>query len=182
MESMKGKLDGSALRVPIPTGSLTDFTATLKKSATVEKTSYGAGLKMLDRFASGMESLGSKVARLDKPSLMRSAKSMTGLDDWGGAQFLPYLEELLLQVQEQDPTTLARVVIRQAFLQALATRLRLAKHLDDHPEIRDVAIERPLFIVGFPRTGRLRPAQPNCRLVRPGDIEVLVGDQHRAHP
>jgi len=37
MESMKGKLDGTALRVPTPTGSLTDFTATLKKAATVEE-------------------------------------------------------------------------------------------------------------------------------------------------
>ena len=37
MESMKGKLDGGALRVPIPTGSLTDFTANLKKKATVEE-------------------------------------------------------------------------------------------------------------------------------------------------
>ncbi len=35
MESMKGKLDGGALRVPVPTGSLTDFTANLKKTATV---------------------------------------------------------------------------------------------------------------------------------------------------
>ena len=37
MESMKGKLDGTALRVPTPTGSLTDFTANLKKAATVEQ-------------------------------------------------------------------------------------------------------------------------------------------------
>jgi glyceraldehyde 3-phosphate dehydrogenase len=37
MQAMKGKLDGTALRVPIPTGSLTDFTATLKKSASVEE-------------------------------------------------------------------------------------------------------------------------------------------------
>jgi glyceraldehyde 3-phosphate dehydrogenase len=37
MESMKGKLDGSALRVPIPTGSLTDFTVNLKKSASVDE-------------------------------------------------------------------------------------------------------------------------------------------------
>jgi glyceraldehyde 3-phosphate dehydrogenase len=36
MESMKGKLDGMALRVPTPTGSLTDFTATLQQAATVE--------------------------------------------------------------------------------------------------------------------------------------------------
>ena len=37
MESMKGKLDGTALRVPIPTGSLTDFTVNLKKSASVDE-------------------------------------------------------------------------------------------------------------------------------------------------
>ena len=36
MQSMKGKLDGTALRVPTPTGSLTDFTANLKKAASVE--------------------------------------------------------------------------------------------------------------------------------------------------
>ena len=35
MESMKGKLDGTALRVPVPTGSITDFTANLKKKASV---------------------------------------------------------------------------------------------------------------------------------------------------
>jgi glyceraldehyde 3-phosphate dehydrogenase len=37
MESMKGKLDGNALRVPIPTGSLTDFTVNLKKAASAEE-------------------------------------------------------------------------------------------------------------------------------------------------
>ncbi len=37
MESMKGKLDGTALRVPIPTGSLTDFTVNLRRKASVEE-------------------------------------------------------------------------------------------------------------------------------------------------
>ena len=37
MQSMKGKLDGTAIRVPVPTGSLTDFTATLRKKASVEE-------------------------------------------------------------------------------------------------------------------------------------------------
>ncbi|CAN5514612.1 type I glyceraldehyde-3-phosphate dehydrogenase [soil metagenome] len=35
MASMKGKLDGTSLRVPVPTGSITDFNAVLAKSATV---------------------------------------------------------------------------------------------------------------------------------------------------
>ena len=36
MQAMQGKLDGTALRVPVPTGSITDFTAVLKKDATVD--------------------------------------------------------------------------------------------------------------------------------------------------
>jgi len=35
MESMKGRLDGTSLRVPVPTGSITDFTGNLKTAATV---------------------------------------------------------------------------------------------------------------------------------------------------
>jgi glyceraldehyde 3-phosphate dehydrogenase len=34
---LKGKLNGNAMRVPVPDGSVTDFTATLKKAASVEE-------------------------------------------------------------------------------------------------------------------------------------------------
>jgi glyceraldehyde 3-phosphate dehydrogenase len=37
LESMKGKLDGTSLRVPVPTGSITDFVGNLKTEATVEQ-------------------------------------------------------------------------------------------------------------------------------------------------
>ncbi|GLW65071.1 glyceraldehyde-3-phosphate dehydrogenase [Actinomadura rubrobrunea] len=37
LPELKGKLDGYALRVPIPTGSATDLTVTLARSATVEE-------------------------------------------------------------------------------------------------------------------------------------------------
>ncbi|MGH9119791.1 MAG: type I glyceraldehyde-3-phosphate dehydrogenase [Acidimicrobiales bacterium] len=37
MESMKGRLDGTALRVPVPTGSLTDFVAVVSKETTVDE-------------------------------------------------------------------------------------------------------------------------------------------------
>ncbi len=36
LQSMQGKLDGKALRVPVPTGSLTDFTAVVKGEPSVE--------------------------------------------------------------------------------------------------------------------------------------------------
>jgi glyceraldehyde 3-phosphate dehydrogenase len=37
LPAMKGKLDGTSLRVPVPTGSIVDFTANLKTAATVEE-------------------------------------------------------------------------------------------------------------------------------------------------
>lgn len=37
LASMKGRLDGTSLRVPIPDGSITDFTGILKKEASVEE-------------------------------------------------------------------------------------------------------------------------------------------------
>jgi glyceraldehyde 3-phosphate dehydrogenase (phosphorylating) len=37
LEAMKGRLDGQSLRVPVADGSITDFTAVLKREATVEE-------------------------------------------------------------------------------------------------------------------------------------------------
>ena len=37
LESMQGKLDGTSLRVPIPTGSVTDFVGTLNQDVTVDE-------------------------------------------------------------------------------------------------------------------------------------------------
>jgi glyceraldehyde 3-phosphate dehydrogenase (phosphorylating) len=37
LESMKGKLDGTSLRVPVPDGSITDFTGVLSREATVDE-------------------------------------------------------------------------------------------------------------------------------------------------
>ena len=37
LESMKGKLDGTSLRVPVPTGSITDFVGNLSREVTVEE-------------------------------------------------------------------------------------------------------------------------------------------------
>jgi glyceraldehyde 3-phosphate dehydrogenase len=37
LEAMKGKLDGTSLRVPVPDGSITDFTAILNRDVTVDE-------------------------------------------------------------------------------------------------------------------------------------------------
>jgi glyceraldehyde 3-phosphate dehydrogenase len=47
MSSMKGKLDGTSLRVPVPTGSITDFVAMLDRDVTVAEVNaaYAAAAK-----------------------------------------------------------------------------------------------------------------------------------------
>jgi glyceraldehyde 3-phosphate dehydrogenase len=57
LEAMKGKLDGMSLRVPVPTGSITDFTAVLCTEATVadinsafKKAARSAALKGVLRY------------------------------------------------------------------------------------------------------------------------------------
>ncbi|MEZ5209447.1 MAG: hypothetical protein R2690_21290 [Acidimicrobiales bacterium] len=37
LESMKGRLDGTSLRVPVPTRSITDFVGTLNREVTVDE-------------------------------------------------------------------------------------------------------------------------------------------------
>lgn len=49
---LKGKLDGLAMRVPVPCGSITDFVVTLKKSATVE--SVNAAMKAASKKMKGI--------------------------------------------------------------------------------------------------------------------------------
>jgi glyceraldehyde 3-phosphate dehydrogenase len=50
LASMKGKLDGTSLRVPVPTGSITDFTANVRKQVTVAdiNAAYAAAAKKGD--------------------------------------------------------------------------------------------------------------------------------------
>jgi glyceraldehyde 3-phosphate dehydrogenase len=47
LQSMQGKLDGTALRVPVPDGSVTDFVGVLKRDVTVDEVNaaYAAAAK-----------------------------------------------------------------------------------------------------------------------------------------
>lgn len=54
LQSMQGKLDGMALRVPVPTGSMTDFTAVVKGEPTVEEVNAAFAAAAADGRLSGV--------------------------------------------------------------------------------------------------------------------------------
>jgi len=92
--------------------------------------------------------------RLDTDDLLAEARATTGLDDFGGDDFLEPLRVLVDSLNEERSLhTLGALLIRGDILNALEIRLRLTDHRKRHPEIVDEVIDAPIFITGLPRTG-----------------------------
>jgi Sulfotransferase family len=92
--------------------------------------------------------------RLDVGQLMAAAETATGLSDWGKDRtFRIGLDKLAESMNAMDaPDTL----VRQAGMRltgSLITRLHFVEDEKQHPEVLQEKIERPLVIVGLPRTG-----------------------------
>ncbi|GLU37318.1 sulfotransferase [Pseudomonas sp. NBRC 100443] len=93
-------------------------------------------------------------AALDVPQLMRAAQQESGLSDWGDdASFQIGLERLVDSLNQiQAPAEFFQQA--QARLQhSLVTRLRLTEDARLNPEIVQASIERPIIVIGLPRTG-----------------------------
>jgi len=48
---------------------------------------------------------------------------------------------------------LGRAIAQQVALRLIRSQIRILKKLDQHPEVREQEIRRPVFVVGLPRTG-----------------------------
>ncbi|MGA1876256.1 MAG: sulfotransferase family protein [bacterium] len=97
---------------------------------------------------------GINMINLSSGSLLETSLRKTGLSDWGEDDFQTPLNVLLDSLEgEAKLTVLGRIAIRQTCLRILMNRLSIQENLRLHPEIKDIPIQRPLFIVGLPRTG-----------------------------
>ncbi|MDB5969793.1 MAG: hypothetical protein JWQ90_2243 [Hydrocarboniphaga sp.] len=91
---------------------------------------------------------------LDPAALIARAERATGLSDWGDYDFREGLQVLTRSLaQDSQLNTIGRVLLREYLHRTLSNRLLLRRDLLAHPEILDVEVRRPLFIVGLPRTG-----------------------------
>ena len=87
-------------------------------------------------------------------AVLERAMGATGLDDFGPDDFHERLG-LWLSEMDDDPDAvgLARLVLFGNTVRYASNRLRIADLLRLHPEIHDVPIERPVIVVGLPRSG-----------------------------
>ena len=85
---------------------------------------------------------------------MQAAERSVGLRDWGDdPSFRVGLRRLIEAVEDMQPATPFRDAVRTRMLHILQTRLRLVSDARQHPEIEAQTIDRPLAVIGLPRTG-----------------------------
>lgn len=111
-------------------------------------------IKALNLFGGGLRSIGLTWPSLDEKSLLDAAVRRAGSSDFGGERFLEGMRVLLESVErEAELSTLGRVSCRETLIRYLENRLRLTEYRKRNPEVAEQKVERPIFIVGLPRTG-----------------------------
>jgi hypothetical protein len=97
---------------------------------------------------------GTLAEPLTLDTLLRAAEKSTGLDNWGEDQtFQIGLEQLVKAVEAMDPSPEFRANVHNSLVQTLGLRLHMVDDAVKNPEITRARIEKPLIIVGLPRTG-----------------------------
>jgi hypothetical protein len=92
------------------------------------------------------------VLRAD--AVLDTARARTGLTDFGPDDFVERLDLWLGEMDEDDERTgLGRLGFFNDCVRYAANRLRIRALLDRHPEISEVPIDRPIVVVGLPRSG-----------------------------
>jgi hypothetical protein len=91
---------------------------------------------------------------LNKDQLMQDAVEKTGLSDFGSADFEEPLGRLIDALNnEAQLNDFGSFRAGMGISAGLCDRLQIWDYIGQHPEVNNEIVERPVFIVGLPRTG-----------------------------
>ncbi|MFT6142182.1 MAG: hypothetical protein ACJATT_000577 [Myxococcota bacterium] len=126
----------------------------MAKERTVSQDSIGPVVKALDVGIGALKALGVERTRLTEDAILGRAMRETGLSDFGDSRFRIPMRRILGMIEKRNGlNNMASVTFNHAMTQAAANRLRLVAYQKAHPDVHDVKVERPVFVLGFPRTG-----------------------------
>jgi hypothetical protein len=95
-----------------------------------------------------------RAITLDPDALVRAAERRTGLRAAGDDGFREPLARLCASAEsEADLHPLGRWLVRDHLVGLVAERLRLRDHVERHPEVLDVPVDRPVLVLATPRSG-----------------------------
>jgi len=139
---------------------------------TFEKPHRPLNVKLLNWTGKALSSMGINLEKFDEESLLKEAIKKTNLSDFGDDEFREPLQILVKSLEEEaNLNFFGHQAMKMTLVQRLANRLRIKEHLKKHPEIEEIPIKRPIFIVGLPKTGttplhRLLTQDPASRWLR----------------
>lgn len=91
---------------------------------------------------------------LDPDDIIQTAARKAKSEDFGDRGFEERLRRIVEAVErEAELHWIGRVAVRQSLVMTLESRFGVYRHRAAHPELVGVPIEKPVFIVGFPRSG-----------------------------
>jgi hypothetical protein len=110
--------------------------------------------QLFNRLGAVLDWLGLSFADLSEESLFSAVRYQTGLSDWENDFGRLALRVLLKSLEkESNLSCLGRIRMKRECTRLLVNSLRIQEDIKRNPEILDVPIHRPLFIMGLPRTG-----------------------------
>ena len=111
-------------------------------------------VRLLNLAGRGANAIGIHPIDLSLDKLLQTAMNNTGLSDFGENDFRQPLALLLDSLEkEADLSMLGRVIARGDLIRTLENRLGFVELFKQHPDIAEQKIERPIFVVGPPRSG-----------------------------
>lgn len=123
-------------------------------SLTFERPHRSFRYRLLDRSVNLLSKLGSPVTELSEKSLLRAACKQTGLNDFGDESFRLPLKKLIESLEtEANLNFTGKYLLRQYFIKLLINRLKIQEQFNRYPEIFQVQIKKPVFVLGLPRCG-----------------------------
>jgi len=127
---------------------------------------------LVNAVGGGLRALGASIGQRSDEQLLEAARRKTSLADFGADGFRLPMRTLLQASGEAGRLNFTGQVLSELrVVRALVNRLLITSELKRHPEILEVAIQRPIFIASLPRTGttllhKLLAQDPHARPLR----------------
>lgn len=112
-----------------------------------------AAPRQTDAAVAAMEAAKAHPVTLTRDAVLDEARRATGLSDFGEMDFVDRLDTMLRSAEEDGLNAFGRMLFFNDMVRYASNRLRLEDLVRRHPEILDVEIDRPIIILGMPRTG-----------------------------
>jgi hypothetical protein len=112
-----------------------------------------ANPQLTETQAAGIAYMEANPVEISVDSVLAAARERTGLDDFGPADFRVRLQRLVDEWNEDNLYQVSRMVLRDMAVRHASNRLLAQDYRKQHPGYAQEKIERPIIVVGLPRSG-----------------------------